>query len=68
MKCVRIKQTANVRDSGTHIYVCMCSRSFHSRFIPEEVAEASTSEIYLRDVHVLPRNIADVTGGTPIAV
>jgi hypothetical protein len=45
--------------------------TYHSRFIPEEVAEAS--QIFLRDTHVLPklvslRNTADVTGGKPIAV
>jgi hypothetical protein len=43
--------------------------SYHSRFIPEGVAE--TSQIH-RDAHILPedlamRNTADVTGGKPIA-
>jgi hypothetical protein len=42
---------------------------YHSRFIPEGVAELS--HIFLRDTHVVPklamRNIADVTGGKPIA-
>jgi hypothetical protein len=45
--------------------------TYHSRFIPEGVAEVS--QIFHRDTHVLPtlvamRNIADVTRGKPIAV
>jgi hypothetical protein len=44
--------------------------TYHSRFIPEGVAEVS--QIFLRDTHILPklamRNTADVTGGKPIAV
>jgi hypothetical protein len=44
--------------------------TYHSRFIPEGVAEVS--QIFLQDTHVLPklamRNTADVTGGRPIAV
>jgi hypothetical protein len=45
--------------------------TYHSRFIPEGIAEVS--QIFLRDTHVLPklissRNTADVTGGKPIAV
>jgi hypothetical protein len=44
--------------------------TYHSRFIPEGVAEAS--QIFLRDTHILPklamRNTADVPGGKPIAV
>jgi hypothetical protein len=44
---------------------------YHSRFLPEGVAEAS--QIFLRDAHVLPKylaicNTADITGGKPIAV
>jgi hypothetical protein len=43
---------------------------YHSRFIPEGVAEVR--QIFLRDTQVLPklavRNIAVVTGGKPIAV
>jgi hypothetical protein len=39
--------------------------TYHSRFIPDGVAEVS--QIFLRDTHVLPklatRNTADVTGG-----
>jgi hypothetical protein len=45
--------------------------TYHSRFIPEGVAEAS--RIFLPNAHVLPKllamtNTADVTGGKPIAV
>jgi hypothetical protein len=44
--------------------------TYHSRFIPEGVAEVS--QIFLRDTHVLPKLVsyeaADVTGGKPIAV
>jgi hypothetical protein len=44
--------------------------TYHSRFIPEGVAEAS--QIFLLDAHVLPKflafNTTDVTGGKPIAV
>jgi hypothetical protein len=43
--------------------------TYHSRFIPKGVAEAS--QIFLQDTHVLPklvRNTADVTDGKPIAV
>jgi hypothetical protein len=42
--------------------------TYHSRLIPEAVAEAS--QIFLRDAHVLRfmRNTAEVTGGKPIAV
>jgi hypothetical protein len=45
--------------------------TYHSRFLPEGVAEVS--QIFLRNTHVLPkylvmRNTADVTGGKPIAV
>jgi hypothetical protein len=47
-----------------------CVHTYHSRFIPEGVAEVS--QIFLRDTHVLPklakRNTADVIGGKPIAV
>jgi hypothetical protein len=39
--------------------------TYHSRFIPEGVAEVS--QIFLRDIHVLPK-LADVTGGEPIAI
>jgi hypothetical protein len=39
--------------------------TYHSRFIPEEVAEASW--VSLPDAHVL-QNTADGTGGKPIAV
>jgi hypothetical protein len=38
--------------------------TYHSRFVPEGVVEAS--QIFFRDAHVLPK--ADVTGGKPIAV
>jgi hypothetical protein len=44
--------------------------TYHSRFIPEGVAEVS--QIFLRDTHVLSklvmRNTADVTGGKPITI
>jgi hypothetical protein len=44
--------------------------TYHSRFIPERVTKVS--QIFLRDIHVLPKlaikNTADVTGGKPIAV
>jgi hypothetical protein len=45
--------------------------TYHSRFIPEGVAE--TSQIFLRDTHILSkllatRNTADVTGGKTIAI
>jgi hypothetical protein len=44
---------------------------YHSCFIPEGVAE--TSQIFLRDTHVLSkllatRNTSDVTGGKLIAI
>jgi hypothetical protein len=43
---------------------------YHSRFIPEGVAEVS--QIFRQDTHVLPklamRNTGDVTGDKPIAV
>jgi hypothetical protein len=49
----------------------MYIHTYHTRFIPEGVAEAS--QILLRDAHVLPnylavRNTADVKNGKPIAV
>jgi hypothetical protein len=51
-----------LRDFSIHTY--------HSRFIPEGVAEVS--QILLRVTHFLPklvmRNTADVAGGKPIAV
>jgi hypothetical protein len=44
--------------------------TYHSRFIPEGVAEVF--QIFLLDINVLPklamRNTADVTGGKLIAV
>jgi hypothetical protein len=43
--------------------------TYHSRIIPEGVAE--TSQIFLRDItqnYLDMRNTADVTGGKPIAV
>jgi hypothetical protein len=40
--------------------------TYHSRFIPEGVAEAS--QISLRGPRLAVRNTADVTGGKPIAV
>jgi hypothetical protein len=43
--------------------------TYHSRFIPEGIAEVS--QIFLRDTHqnkLTMRNTADVTGGKPIAV
>jgi hypothetical protein len=54
-------------NSSVHIYI----HTYHSRFIPEGVAEVS--QISLRDTHVLPkllamRNTADVKGVKPIAV
>jgi hypothetical protein len=56
-----IKACKKTQDKNIHIY--------HSRFIPEGVAEAS--QIFLRDAYVLPkamRTITDVTGGKPITV
>jgi hypothetical protein len=57
----------------TRVYNISYIPTYHSRFIPEGVAEVS--QIFLRDTHVLPkkkklamRNTADVTGGKPIAV
>jgi hypothetical protein len=52
-------------------YIHRDIHTYHSRFIPEGVAEAS--QIFFRGTHVLPkylamRNTADVTGGKPIAV
>jgi hypothetical protein len=49
---------------------CYYRHTYHSRFIPEGVAEVS--RIFLRDAHVLPKyfamsSTADVTGGKPIA-
>jgi hypothetical protein len=43
----------------------------HSRFIPEGVAK--TSQILLRDTHILPellatKNTVEVTGGKPVAI
>jgi hypothetical protein len=51
--------------------MCVCvNHTYHSRFIPERVAEAS--QLFLRDTHVLPkiatRNTADVTGDKPIVI
>jgi hypothetical protein len=48
----------------TNIYI----NTYHSRFIPEEVAEVS--QIFLRATYVLPNYLAmrDVTGGKPNAV
>jgi hypothetical protein len=44
--------------------------TYHSRFIPEGVADVS--QIFLRDTHDLPKIVSyeeqDVTGGMPIAV
>jgi hypothetical protein len=44
--------------------------SYHSRFMPEGVAEVT--QIFLRNTHVLPklvmRNTVNVTNGKPIAV
>jgi hypothetical protein len=50
-----------------HTYI----HTYHPRFIPEGVAE--TSQRFLRDTHfhqncLAMRNLADVTGGKPIAV
>jgi hypothetical protein len=42
------------------------NNTYHSRFIPEGIAEAS--QIFLRDTHVLPKLFAGVTVGKPIAV
>jgi hypothetical protein len=51
-------------------YLFIYIHTYHSRFIPEGVAEAS--QIFLRDTHVLPklvmRNTANVTDGKSIAV
>jgi hypothetical protein len=50
----------------THTYI----HTYHSRFIPEGVAEVS--QIVLRDTHVLPKLVSYeeqyVTGGKPIVV
>jgi hypothetical protein len=47
-----------------------CIHTYHSRFIPERVAEVS--QIFLRNTHILPklarRNTAVATDGKPIAV
>jgi hypothetical protein len=52
-----------------HFVLLLKLHTYHSRFIPEEVAEVS--QIFLRDTHVLPKltvkNTADVTGGKQIA-
>jgi hypothetical protein len=43
--------------------------TYHSRFIPEGIAEVS--QIFLRDTHVLPKLVSyeeHYTGGKPIAV
>jgi hypothetical protein len=45
------------------------THTYHSRFISEEVAEAS--QIFLRDAHVLPKAMSitgDVIGVKPIAI
>jgi hypothetical protein len=55
--------TQRVKKTITNLH------TYHSRFIPERVAEVS--QIFLRDTHGLPklvRNTADVTGGKPMAV
>jgi hypothetical protein len=49
----------------------ICIHTYQSRFISEEIAE--TSQIFLRDTHILPklvatRNTADVTRDNPIAI
>jgi hypothetical protein len=53
--------------SNTYIYI----HTYHSRFIPEGVAEVS--QIFLRDTHVVPKLVSYEehcrrTGGKPIAV
>jgi hypothetical protein len=52
------------------LYIETYIHTYHSRFIPVGVAEAS--QIFLQDAHVLPKlvmsNTADVIGGKPIAV
>jgi hypothetical protein len=58
----------------THIntYIHTYIHTYHSRFIFEEVAEAS--QIFLLDVHILAKLLSfeeyttDVTGDKPIAV
>jgi hypothetical protein len=60
---VRQHQTTNI----FHTYI----QTYHTRFIPEEVAEAS--KIFFRDAptfyqnHLAMRNTADLTCGKPIA-
>jgi hypothetical protein len=53
-----LDQTLFHFHTGVHIH------TYHSRLIPEGVAEAST--FYHNDLAM--RNTADVTGGKPIAV
>jgi hypothetical protein len=55
-----------IKTAPIHTYI-----QYHSRFIPEEVAEVS--QIFFRDIYILPkllatRNTAEVTGGKPIAI
>jgi hypothetical protein len=76
-------KTPNVRSTARHVkhlqfdfsanaHEIRDIHTYHSRLIPEGVAEVS--QIFLRDTHVLPkfklamRITADVTGGKPIAV
>jgi hypothetical protein len=58
------------RPAMLHLPAAAYIHTYHSRFILEGVAE--TSQILLRDTHVLPTLVsyeeADVTGGKPIAV
>jgi hypothetical protein len=71
-----------IQDKGLYVYrmhkivekhflFSLIIHTYHSRFIPEGVAEVY--QIFLRDTHVLPKlvsyeNTADVTDGKPIAV
>jgi hypothetical protein len=59
------KKIQDTQNSQIHIH------TYHSRFIPEGVAEVS--QIFIRDTHVLPKLVsyeetADLIGGRPIAI
>jgi hypothetical protein len=65
-----VTESANIGETEIALYFqkYVFIHTYHSRFIPEGVAEVS--EIFLRDTHNLPKLVSyeDVTGGKPIAV
>jgi hypothetical protein len=62
-----VSQIITINPKRKHIF---CIHTYHTRFIPEGVAE--TSQVLLQDTHILNnlamRNTADLTGGKPIGI